>query len=325
VKQVLITGANGFVGSEVCKSFIAAGFAVRGSVRKSGNDPHGIEMIETGDIDSDIDWRTILRHIDIVIHLAARVHVMKDTVENPLTEFRRVNVGGTEKLALAAAHEGVKRFVYISSIGAMASYSDNVLNESVEPKPDTPYGLSKLEAESVVSEIAYKMGMEYVIIRPPLVYGQRAPGNFAQLLELVGRGYPLPLKSIANRRSFIYLGNLADAIVTCACHEAAARQIYLVSDGDDVSTPELIYQLAAALGRPARLLPFPPSLIRLFGRIIGKSDMVERLLGSFVIDSTKIRRDLSWKPPFNMYQGLKQVGDWYLNNKSWIQTIRGFF
>lgn len=263
----------------------------------------------------------------MVVHLAARVHVMHDTVTEPLAEFRKVNVIGTERLAKKAATEGVRRFVFVSSIkvnGEKTSFlnhhaqqiSSNPLSmrenlrsflEDDAPNPQDPYAVSKWEAEQILRQIAQETGMEVVIIRPPLVYGPRVGANFLKLLKLIKKGMPLPFGLIDNQRSLIYVGNLVDAIITSLEHPAAAGQTYLVSDGEDVSTPELIRRIATSLGRPARLLPIPPALLRFAGHLTGKSAQVERLLDSLVIDSSKIRRELGWVPPFTMEQGLAET------------------
>ena len=237
---------------------------------------------------------------------------MKETVSNPLSEFRRVNVAGTEQLVLMAEKAGVRRFVFLISIGVNGSITHGQPStEADKPCPYSPYTQSKFEAEQVILRITSETGMEVVIIRPPIVYGTGNPGNILQLLNVIAKGWPLPFASIKNLRSFIFVENLVDAIVTCINHPKAAVQTYLVSDGEDISTPELIRKVSAALGRPARLFPFPPSLIRFAGKLFGKSDAVERLVGSLTIDSSKIQRELGWKPPYTMEQGLKETGEWF--------------
>ena len=240
--------------------------------------------------------------------MSIRVHIMKETVSNPLSEFRRVNVAGTEQLVLMAEKAGVRRFVFLISIGVNGSITHGQPStEADKPCPHSPYTQSKFEAEQVILRITSETGMEVVIIRPPLVYGTGNPGNFLQLLNVIAKGWPLPFASIKNLRSFIFVENLVDAIVTCINHPKAAGQTYLV----DVSTAELIRRVAAALGRPARLFPFPPSFMRFTGKLFGKSGAVERLVGSLTIDSSKIRRELGWKPPYTMEQGLKETAEWF--------------
>jgi nucleoside-diphosphate-sugar epimerase len=253
-----------------------------------------------------------------------------------LEEFRRVNVAGTEHLARSAAASGVKRLVYVSSIKvngestlspstlspsrpprklspACGGGEHNIFTESDIPNPQDPYGISKWEAEQALHRIAEETGLEVVIVRPPLVYGAGVKGNFAQMLKVLARGIPLPLASVRNLRSLVYVGNLADALIACATHPAAAGQTYLVSDGEDVSTPGLLRQLGDGMGRPARLFPWPAALLKLAGRVVGKADQVERLLGSLQVDSGKIRRELGWTPPHTLQQGLQATAEWYRN------------
>lgn len=313
-KNVLVAGATGFVGRPLCEQLLLKAFNVRGSVwiaEIPTNLPAGAQATSIESIGPDTDWSAALSGIDIVIHLAARVHVMDETFGEPLTAYRQVNVAGTENLARQAAAAGVRRLVYLSSVKVHGEESNAPYSEENHPAPQDPYGVSKLEAEIILRKIAAETGLEVVIIRPPLVYGPGVKANFFNLLKIVERGLPLPLAGITNSRSLIYLGNLIDAIITCATHPQAAGQTFLVSDGVDVSTPQLIRQVATALDRPARLLPFPLSLMRLAGKLTGKSMAVDRLLGSLVVDSSKIRRELRWKPPFTMAQGLRETATWF--------------
>ena len=309
VKIFLVVGANGFVGKPLCKELARQGKVCRAAVR-SGNLPiENIEVVKIGSIDGQTDWSVALRDIEVVIHLAARVHVMRDTASDPLEEFRKVNLHGTENLARQAAQAGVRRMVYVSSIkvNGEATVEDEKFSESDAPNPQDPYGISKCEAEQALHRVSEETGMEVVIVRPPLVYGEGVKGNFAQMLKVLARGIPLPLASVKNRRSLLHVGNLTDALILCATHPMAANQTYLLSDGEDVSTPDLLRQLGAAMGHPARLFPCPPAILKLAGRLTGRSDQVERLLGSLSIDSGKIRRELGWKPPFTLLEGLRRA------------------
>jgi len=317
--RVLVTGASGFIGHELCKMLMADGWQVRGAIRsvdRATDLPNGIEPACVGTVGPDTDWSRALDGVGMVVHLAARVHVrvhvMNDTDSDPLAAFLEVNVAGTERLARMAAANGIKRLVFLSSVKVNGEGRNSPYAEQDMPSPEDPYGVSKLEAEAILQKVARETGLEVVIIRPPLVYGPGVKANFLQMKEVVSRGIPLPLASIKNRRSLIYLGNLVDAIATCISHPKAAGQTYLVSDGEDVSTPELIRRVAAALGKPARLFPFSPTLMRFAGKLTGKSEAVDRLLGSLVVDSSKIRRELGWKPPFTMEQGLRETGKWFL-------------
>ncbi|HUX91549.1 MAG TPA: SDR family oxidoreductase [Gallionellaceae bacterium] len=325
--RILISGASGFVGQAVCTQAERQGWAIRAALRKPGELPDGVEPVVVGEISGVTDWTSALRDVDVVIHLAARVHVMCENAENPLEEFRKVNVAGTEHLARSAAASGVKRLVFVSSIKvngegtfpvssslkkippspstAKCETLKPVFSDTDEANPQDPYGVSKWEAEQVLQRVAAETGLEVVIVRPPLIYGAGVKGNFAQMLKVLAKGIPLPLASVCNLRSLVFIGNFVDALLTCATHPAASGQTYLVSDGEDVSTPDLLRQLGAAMGCPARLLPCPPALLRLAGRLFGKSDQIDRLLGSLQVDGSKIRRELGWQPPFSLQEGLR--------------------
>lgn len=306
-RTALVTGANGFVGHSLCAALLAQKWQVKTALRGLRPFQYASESVVVGDINGLTDWTRALDSIDVVIHLAARVHVMSDDARDPLAEFRRTNTAGTENLARQAAHAGVKRFVYVSSIKVNGEETDGVskFSESDVPDPQDPYGVSKYEAEQALHRVAAETGLEVVIVRPPLVYGAGVKGNFAQMLKVLAKGVLLPLASVTNRRSLIYVGNLVDALILCATHPAAAGQTYLVSDGDDVSTPDLLRQLGEAMGHPARLLACPQALLKLAGRMTGKADQVERLLGSLQIDNGKISRELDWAPPYTLQQGLQ--------------------
>ncbi|MFH1619847.1 MAG: SDR family oxidoreductase [bacterium] len=316
--NILVIGATGFIGRPLCGELLAKTWQVRGAVWRDEpvvSLPAGIETASINSIGPDTDWSEALTGIDTVIHLAARVHVMDETDAEPLAAYRRVNAAGTERLARMAAARGVRRLVFLSSVKVHGEETSARYTEEDRPAPLDPYGVSKLEAEDILKRIAGETGLEAVIIRPPLVYGPGVKANFYRLLGIVARGVPLPAAGINNARSLIYLGNLIGAIVICATHPLAAGQTFLVSDGEDVSTPELVRRIAAALGKPARLFPFPPALMRLLGKVTGKTAAVDRLLGSLLVDSGKIRRELGWKPPFTMSDGLKTTAEWYINRE----------
>lgn len=311
---ILVTGATGFVGHFLCERLLSEDFSVRGALMASESPSSllaGIEPKTVEPLASDTPWCHALEGVNTIIHLAARVHIMADPSSDPLTEFRRVNVEGTAQLAREAAKAGVRRLVFVSSIKVNGEESTIPYTSDSTPNPSDPYGISKWEAEQALRKIEAETGLEVVIIRPTLVYGPGVKANFFKMMKIIGRGFPLPLASIHNRRSLIYVGNLVDALVTCAKHPAAAGKTYLVSDGDDVSTPELIRRTAASLGVPARLFPIPASLMHLAGILTGKRAAVNRLLGSLTVDSSKIRRDLEWKPPFTMDEGLRETAEWF--------------
>jgi len=298
------------------------GFLVRAATRKTiANWPSGIESVQVSDLAPNTNWSVALTDVYAVIHCSARVHVLRDSANNPRAEFLFTNTKGTKQLASQAAAAGVKRFVFMSTVGVHGDNSgDSPFLETDTPYPHNHYSYSKYEAEKVLWYISHETGMEVTVIRAPLVYGPSNPGNFLSLLHVVSKGIPLPLASTTNKRSFIYVGNLADALTICAVHPAAAGKTYLVSDGEDVSTPELIRSTAAALGVSARLFSFPPFLIQLGGALLGKSAAVNRLTGSLVIDSSKIKRELGWKPPFTMKDGLQETAKWYLNTSKHYET-----
>ena len=307
--RFLVTGANGFVGLSLCVELMRRGVQVSAATRARDQLPSGIDPVSVGAIDAQTNWSDALNGIDVVVHLAARVHVMHEDAVDPLEEFRRVNVAGTENLARSAAASGVRRFVYVSSIkvNGEATSGEEAFTELSAPFPQDQYGISKWEAEQALHRVAADTGMEVVIVRPPLVYGAGVKGNFAQMLKVLVRGIPLPLASVNNRRSLLYVGNLADALILCATHPGAANQTYLVSDGEDISTPDLLRKLGVAMGHPARLFSCPPALLMFAGKLLGKSDQVDRLLGSLQIDSSKIRRELGWQAPFSLQEGLLTV------------------
>lgn len=313
-RHVLVTGANGFVGRFLCSRLLSEGWRVRGTLLVSESPASlvgGVEPAVIEPLGSGTPWQNALYGIDTVIHLAARVHIMDDPSADPLVEFRRVNVDGTARLAREAANAGVKRLVFISSIKVNGEETEIPYTPDTPASPADPYGISKWEAEQALRGIAAETGLEVVIIRPTLVYGPGVKANFLNMMKIIAKGIPLPLASVANKRNLIYIGNLVGALTTCAIHPAAAGKIYLVSDGVDVSTPELIRQTAKALGVSAYLLPCPPFFMRLAGKLIGKSAAVNRLMGSLTVDGSKIERELGWKPPFTMDEGLRQTAEWF--------------
>jgi len=299
--KVLVTGATGFVGTALCDTLAAFGYEVVPAVRSKSGSPHEVVV---GNLDASTDWRPALTGCDVVIHLAARVHVMNDEAQDPLALYRATNTEATLNLARQAAQAGVKRFVFISTIKVNGEGSDVPYRETDVPAPEDAYAISKWEAEQGLQRIAADTGLEVVILRPPLVYGPGVKANFLRLLRTVGRGWPLPLGAIRNRRSLLYLGNFVDAIQVCVEHPAAAGQTFLLDDGEPVSTPELIRALARAMGRPARLPAVPVGVLALAGALLGKRAAVARLTGSLFVDSSLIRSRLGWTPPYTMGQGL---------------------
>lgn len=283
---------------------------VRAAVRKQRDFPAGVEPFLLFGLEDKDGISLSLQGVKVVVHAAARAHVMHDKLSDPLAEFRRVNVQGTANLARQAAQAGVRRFVFISSIGVNGSRTDRPFTEADNPQPHDNYAISKYEAEQALWQVTRDTGMEVVIIRPPLVYGHGAPGNFASLVRWVRRGFPLPLGAVYNRRSLVALDNLVDFIALCASPERspqAANQTFLVSDGDDVSTTELLRRVAHAYGVPARLLPVPVGLMRGAARLLGKTTVADRLFDSLQVDASKAHDLLGWTPPVTMQAQLRQM------------------
>ena len=306
--KALVTGATGFVGTALCARLADCGHGVVPAVRSKSGLPHEVVV---GNLDASTDWRPALTGCDVIVHLAARVHVMEDAAQNPLALYRATNTEATLNLARQAAQAGVKRFVFISTIKVNGEGRDAPYRETDAAAPEDAYAISKWEAEQALQQIAADTGLEVVILRPPLVYGPGVKANFMRLLRTVERGWPLPLGAIRNRRSLLYLGNFVDAIRLCLEHPAAAGQIFLLDDGEPVSTPELIRAVARAMGRSARLLAVPVGMLELAGALLGKRAAVARLTGSLYVDSSAIRSRLAWMPPYSLQQGLAAtVADW---------------
>ena len=315
--MILVTGATGFIGNAVLRHLLADDLArcIVVAARSGGQQwPEKVLPRVTGDLESSTDWSVALKDVSAVVHCAARVHVMNDTTTDPLVEFRRINVQGTLNLARQAAAAGVRRFVFISSIkvnGEATPLGAPFFADDI-PAPLDPYGVSKMEAEKGLCEISAQTGMEVVIIRPPLVYGPGVKANFAAMMRWLKRGIPLPLGAIHNQRSLVALDNLVDLIVTCLTHPAAANQLFLVSDGEDLSTTQLLRRMGAALGKPARLMPVPVSTLKLAAALVGKPELAQRLCGSLQIDMSKTRELLGWRPPFSVDESLQKTAEGYL-------------
>jgi nucleoside-diphosphate-sugar epimerase len=306
--SVLVTGAGGFVGLRLCARLAAAGYAVTAAVRRESAELAALapaaRIVRVGDIGPDTDWQAALSGVDMVVHLAARAHVMRDSASDPLAAYRQVNVAGSARLARAAAAAGVRRLIYMSSIKVNGEATgDAPFREGDAPAPLDAYGRSKWEAEQILSGIAAETALAVTVLRPPLIYGPGVKGNIARLLGWIKRGLPLPFASIVNRRSLVYLDNLIDATLAVMRHPAPGR-LYLVSDAHDLSTPQLIRALARGLDQPPRLLAFPPSLLRLAGACTGQLDAVGRLVGSLQIDASRIGAELGWRPALDPEQGL---------------------
>lgn len=310
---ILVTGANGFVGRGVLRRLaLGGGVQVRALVRRVDDARHmeivpggGAKLVASGDLTERPPLTAALEGVSHVVHLAGRAHVMRESAADSLGAFRAMNVDATMHLARAAAAAGVRRFVFVSSVKAQAE--QGTLREDDPPRPLDPYGVSKLEAETALRGFAAGAGLELVIIRPPLVYGPGVGANFARLMRTVDRGLPLPFGRVDNRRSLVARANLADLIATVLEHRAAVGETFNVSDGEDLSTPELIRRIARALGRPARLVPVPVILLRAGARLTARGDLAQRLLGSLQLDISKARTLLGWRPPVGVDQALTEM------------------
>jgi nucleoside-diphosphate-sugar epimerase len=307
--NLLITGANGYIGSAVAlKLALEKNYFVRASVRKKTIKlPSQIHIVEDMEVSSDTDWSNALRDIDIVVHCAARVHITKDKSQNPFLDFKKTNSDGTLNLARQAASLGVKRFIFLSTIGVNGAETNSYpFKADDEPKPYSPYSESKLEAEIGLKKISEKANMAIVIIRPPLVYGPNAPGNFSTLLRFMKWSLPLPLGAIKNKRSFVFLGNLVDLIIRCIEHPKAKNQIFLVSDDQDMSTTQFLQNINKALNAFTLLLPIPMRILSLLAKYSRNERMAQQLLGSLEIDIKKTKVLLEWKPPFNVIEAIEK-------------------
>lgn len=307
--RILVTGANGFVGTALVRHLLAAGHTVRAAARRAADVPAGAEAVIAPDLSCQADWRDALAGMEAVIHCAARVHVMKDRAADPLAAFRTANRDGTAALAGQAAAAGVRRFVFLSTIkvNGESTPPDHPFAAADTPAPRDPYGQSKAEAEVALRDVAARTALEVTVLRPPLVHGPGVKGNLAALMRAIDKGWPLPLGGITgNRRSLIGLANLISALELLATHPEAGNTTHLIRDGEDLSTAALIRRLAAAMGRPARLVPVPPALLALPARLLGKGAAAERLTGSLVVDDAPLRA-LGWTPPQTVDEGLRAM------------------
>lgn len=313
---LLVTGASGFLGQTLL-SRLQDDFLIYKAACRHILKAHDQHAIAVGTIDDATVWSAALQDIDIIIHLAARTHIIGDEAADPLSEYRRTNVAGTLNLARQAATAGVKRFIFVSSIKVNGETTSGLhpFTESLTSEARDPYGISKKEAEDGLRIIASETGMEVVIIRPPLVYGAGVKANFLNLMKLADTPTPLPFGAIHNKRSMVYVGNLVDFIIQCVDHPSAANQTFLVCDGEDLSLRSLLGMMRASLGRPARLVPVPTVLFRIAGRIAGKPEVADRLVGDLQIDSSKARNLLNWVPPFTVQQGIDATIASYLQGK----------
>ncbi len=327
MNKILVTGANGFIGQSLCKKLIEKDKFVRGIVRNVSvnKNNYNIEYASVGDINSETNWMHLLSNIDCIVHCAGIAHAMKK--KNLFTEkdYISTNVYGTKQLAIQAAAAGVRRIIFLSSIKVNGEHTNEVIlgnsnnNKNIftytdKAEPKSLYGLAKWKAEKELWEVAAKTNLEVNVLRLPIVYGKGVKGNLNHLLMLVRSGVPLPFGMIKNQRSMIGLDNLIDLILLCIDHQAAAGKTFLVSDGEDISTPDLIKYISFSMGRRARLFPLPISLLKIIAKILNRREEIDKLVGSLKVDSLFTRKTLNWSPPVNVLEGIKRMVSTYDKN-----------
>lgn len=299
-KNILITGSNGFVGKALYLELKNLGYKLKGSVRNNSKFIPGQSNVTVGLLNSETNWEEALHGCSIIIHLAGRAHILNDTSEDPYYEFNSINTEGTINLAKQAAKNGVKRFIFVSSIGVNGPKSEEMaITAQTAINPHTPYAKSKVEAEIALQKISTESNMELVIIRPPAIYGKGAPGNFGLIEKFVKKGLPLPLGSIKNRRSLVYLHNLTSFIAVCVENKQAAEKVFVIDDNEDLSTPEIVLLIASLSKRKARIINFPNFFLSFILKVIGKNKIKESLMDNLQIDSSATRDITGWEPPFN--------------------------
>jgi len=314
---ILVSGSSGFIGRRLCAYAAKNGHSIKAAVRSVDSHNISADALIVGDIGPDTDWSSALQGVDVIIHLAARVHVMKEASKYPLAEYRRVNVDETRNLALSAAKEGVKRFVFVSTIKVNGeSTHKKPFEEKDPPAPADPYSISKWEAEQALLEVSFRTGLEIVILRPPLVYGPGVKGNLLALMKYVDKGYPLPFGKISNKRSFISLDNLVDALLTSATVPECAGMTFLVSDGHTLSTSDLVKIIARAMNRKTNLINIPEGLFSILGMVVPPlRPVIDRLTGSLVVDSSLFGHVTGWSPVQTVDEGIESMVSEYLRNK----------
>jgi nucleoside-diphosphate-sugar epimerase len=311
MKKILVTGASGFIGKPLCKVLLKSGKYVRGTVRSLNLLPKNdnIEYVLIEDMRKKTNWKDVLVGIDCIIHCAGRAHITNETKSNTLQFYRSINTKSTKQLGEQAAEMGVRRIIFLSSIGVngLNTNNRNYFLHTDEPNPIENYAISKFEAEEALLQISNNTGLEIVIIRSPLVYGESPPGNLKRLISLMKLGIPLPFANIKNKRSFIGIDNLVDLLIRCIDNPHANRKFFLASDGEDLSTPQLLSQIASSMGRRAHLFPFPLFLLKFLGRIFGKQKEINRLIGSLRINNIYTKKILNWTPPISVKEGIRRM------------------
>lgn len=320
--RVLITGASGFVGTHLCALLVSGGFEVRRAVRSAAPSDDG-SYVAIGEIGPGTSWKAALSGVDVVVHLAARVHILRETAEDPRREFMRVNAEGTEALVRAAVNAGVTRLIYLSSIGVHGCGSDRVpLTDRSPLQPHDLYTQSKLAGE-MAARSAAGTALELVVLRPPLIYGSNVKANFLRLMRWIDQGLPLPLGAVRNRRSLVNVWNLCDLLLLLLDHPAAPKRPWLVSDGEDLSTAELAHRIGASMGRTVRLFSLPEPVLRAGGALLGRRTEVASLCNSLRVDMTATRGDLCWQPPIAVDEAVARTVDWYLRMSLGLEGCRG--
>lgn len=317
-KRILVTGASGFIGTSLCSNLAMSGFCVRGVSRSSSNlNIIYKDMISVGEIDGLTSWDQALCDVDTIVHLAGRAHILKESINFPLDEYIRINVKGTRNLALSAVKHGVKRLVFISSISVNGKFtsSESKFFASDVPNPHNNYSLSKFMAEKELFSVAKNTNLEIVIIRPPLVYGPNVKANFGNMMTWLFKEIPLPFGCIKNKRSLVSIDNLVDLIITCIGHPEAANEIFLVSDGEDISTPDLLNRLISFLGKKSFVFPFNTYLLKIFFIALGKKSLFHQLFSSLQVDISETKKKLNWSPASCVDESLKKTAQFFLNSK----------
>lgn len=321
--NVLVTGASGFVGRALCAALLAKNYAFRATVRSANSmlPSNASSVFAVGEVDAQTNWSAALAGVNCVIHCAARAHVMHETEGDALLAYHTVNVAGTQRLAEQAAELGVRRLVFLSSIKVNGESTDGLRRfvHDDEVNPEDPYAVSKWKAEQALWAVSAQSSLEVVVVRPPLIYGAGVKGNLMRLLRWVASGLPLPLGAVDNQRSLVGLSNLVDLLLCCTEHPAAAGQTFLISDGRDLSTPQLIQLLAEGMQRPTRLLPVPVALLQAGSLLLGKRGKIDRLVGSLQVDSGHAQAQLDWTPPVSVEDGMREMARWY----AMLQDITG--
>lgn len=317
MKKVLITGATGFVGRPLCRRLCDDGHEIRITLMSPDEIiPNGVsETVVIGDMAKAVCWSRAVAGMEVVIHLAARVHHLSEEIKNPYHLYHKVNTEGTISLAKEAVLAGVKRMIFVSTVKVHGECSDTPYRESDDCLTEDSYALSKLKAEQALIEIGKRSAIEIVIFRPPLIYGPGVRANFLRLFRFVDRGYPWPFGRLCNQRSILYVGNMVDAIASVIEHSAAAGEVFLISDGEDLSIPELYRRIAVSLGKRIVMFPFNGSLFALALRAIGRGDLARRLLGSLTVDTSKLQTTIGWKPKYRIEEGLAATAAWYRTNR----------